>query len=757
MATLYGDQHFESLLYFENVTAKELKTKYDISGINMNKWYQSALRVRDKPQQFITGNWSARILTVNSGPTLPSYMTGPRKPNHFGALLRNAREDTDYMDLCDKFRAILKSQQKRVYHLKYLERGFELDMSTISTHPKAENHTIRAAFTLEKASDNYLLINTGERTHVLKWNAQASNYKSLVDFNVGQVDQAIALEVGNTTTIASTIDFVTNNAGVGGTLNYWRLTDNQLSLLETFEKPATDLWFSTHARTKLYAVHNNTLYDYSLSERAHTSTWLLPDWLGNDSFRFVPHHSQALMLSNGEVIMIYSDDTEAADDADEDALNGRDKRTTLPRYSLPLYYQRVLSPQSIKLSEAVLKPNVSEPHIYRFADFRNVILQVLNDLDYRLRLEVNITQLSIPETDLHDEHLVQDFIAIMQALREQKIYPNASFEQIEWQVQDFPENPAQILAARTVQILWPNIVDMAEIQGYLVTNADETDMTVATIIDNLGTTVRDVLILANSKEQVEELIDDYTMAAHAFELSLVIERVRALQRYLKNTARTLKMQLLEEAASTTTAIPSDDENEIFASAISAANERVERANETPLNLSELLIAHGTWLIFHSKILPTQSKGEILPITVLTQQTPLELLAVTLPAPQLVGAQQAQIALYLDILSGTRFQTINADQPRSLITLQIVSETLLAYVEDCCTVRLLVYRGVQGFVEFTRFKSAEKVLKIFAVTLQGSEGLVAQPHLAVAHAKRVVFYSFVGAGAILRVPSNFICF
>ncbi|XP_050332052.1 uncharacterized protein LOC126760454 isoform X1 [Bactrocera neohumeralis] len=752
LATLYGDQHFESTLYFENVAAQELKTKYHVSGINMDKWFENVLRVRDKPQQFITGNWSARILTVNSGPTLPSYMTaGRRKPLNFGALLRNAREDADYVDLCAKFRTLVKSQQKRGYHLKYLERAFELDMHAISKEQMSENLTIKAAFVLEKASDNYLLINTGERTHVMKWKAHTSKYESVVDFVAGQLDQAVTVD--DTTTITNTVDFVTNKAGVEGTLNSWRLTGTQLTLLKTFEKPATDLWLSAHAPPKLYAVHDDTVYGYNLGEQAPTSTWLLPNWLGNASYRFVPHHSQALMLSNGEVILLYNDDT----DDDEDALNARGKRTTLPRYSLPLYYQRVLSPQANKLSGTVLKPNATESHIYHFADFRNVILQVLDDLDYRLRLEVNITQLSIPETDLHDEHLVPDFIAIMEALREQQIYPNASFEQLEWHVHELPENPAQILAARTVQILWPHIVDMAEIQGYLATNVDETDMTVATIVDNLGTTVRDVLILANSKEQVDELIDDNAMATHALELSLVIERVRALQRYLRNTARTLRKQLLEEVAVvTTTEAPTDDGFEMFASATSDNNELVQRAIVMPPNFSELLIANATWLKFYSKNLPALGKGEILPITVLTQQTPLELLAVTLPAPQLVGAHQAEIVLYLDVLSGTRFQTITALQPRSLITMQIVSETLFAYVEDCCTVRVLAYRGVEGFVEFTRFKSAERVLKVFSVMLQGSDILVTQPHLAVALADRVVFYRFVGAGASLRVPTNFIC-
>ncbi|XP_011186501.2 uncharacterized protein LOC105214650 isoform X2 [Zeugodacus cucurbitae] len=767
VATLYGEQRFESPLYFENVTAKALKTKYPVSGINMDKWFQSALRVSDKPQQFITGNWSARVLTVNIGPTLPSYMTtttGRRRPHNFGALLRNAREDTDYVDLCEKFRTLLKSQQQRGYYLKYLERAFELDMRAISKEQMAENLTIRAAFMLEKASDNYLLINTGERTHVLQWNAQSAKYESVVDFVAGQLDQVLVVAVDDTTAIADTIEFVTNKAGDEGMLNYWRLTGTQLNLLKTFEKTATDLWYSTHARSKLYAVHDDTVYGYSLSKNAHkTMSWLLPNWLGNASYRFVPHHSQALMLSNGEVILLYNDDTDDEGDVESnaDALNTRDKRTTVPRYSLPLYYQRVISPQAIKLSETVLKPNASEPHIYSFADFRNVILQVLDDLDYRLRLEVNITQLSIPETDLHDEHLVQDFIAIMQALSEQQIYPNASFAQLEWHVHELPENPAQILAARTVQILWPHIVDMAEIQSYLATNVDGADMMVATIVDNLGTTVRDVLILANSKEQVDDLIDYDAMAAHALELSLVIERVRALQRYLRNTARMLRIQLLQETLVSTTIIApndedDDDEFDMSVSATSANNEIVQRAIATSPDFSELHIANATWLKFHNKNLPALGKGEILPITVWTKETPLELLAVTMLAPQLVGTHQAEIVLYLDVLSGTRFQTINARQPRSLVTLQIASETLLVYVEDCCMVRVLVYRGVQGFVEFTRFKSAAEVLKIFPVMLQGSDVLVAQPHLAVVHAERITFYRFVGAGAHLRVPANFIC-
>ncbi|XP_036342256.1 LOW QUALITY PROTEIN: uncharacterized protein LOC118751532 [Rhagoletis pomonella] len=739
VAMLNGDQHFESPLYFEDVNATEVKTKYRMSGINMDEWFRTALRTAGKSQQFITGNWSARTLNVNSGPTLPSYLASGRpRPMPFGALIRSVREGKQYEDLCEQLRRLVKKQQRRGYQLKYLERAFELDLKREVEADADRIEKIQAVFAMENEGVNYLLINMVNQTRVLKWNPLSGMYDEVVIFQSGTINQVIAMEAAGMS-VSNTIHFVTNKAGVEGSLKYWRLERNNLTLLKSFEKPATELMLSAHMPDKLYALNTDTVYGYDLSKLSHTNTWFLPDWLDNTSYRFVPHHSQALMVTNGEVILLFNDDEFSA----------RDKRTSAPNYSLPLSYQRVIRPQAYNLTEVVLKPNASLTHQFQLADFRVVIGHILDDLNYRLRLEVNITQLSIPETDLHDEHLMQDFIAIMEELRRQKIYPNTTFESIEWDMLQLPENPAQVLAGRTVQILWPSIVDMEEIQGYLQ-GADAADVaSIMTIMDHLGTTVRDVLILANSIEDGTQLFEGDDAAAHAWELSAVIECIRSLQHYLENTVRVLKAEALKETQAPTTR---EEDLEMSASVLDATD-KVPTV-ETPIEFTR---ENNTWLKFANRNLPAPGAGEILPILVRAHSSePLELLAVTVEVPQLVGMQQAEVVLYLDVLSGTRFQSISARKPHSLITLQIATETLLAFVEDCCTIRVFVYRGVQGFVEFVSFKSEADVLKIFAVMLHDSDGLEQRPHLGVAHAVGLVFYRFVGAGSTLRMPANLLC-
>ncbi|XP_012156935.1 uncharacterized protein LOC101452473 [Ceratitis capitata] len=752
VATLQGDQHFESPLYFGNVTTKQLKTKFYVSGIDLNKWFQGALRSRGKPQQLITGNWSVRTLTVKSGPTLPDYYinSGRPRPLPFDALIRNVREGKDYEHLCEKFRGLVRKQQRRGYYLKYLERSFELALSMFGDKQAAQHEAINTVFSLGKDGANYLLINTGARTHLMKWQPQKGNYVNVCIFVSGALDQAFAVMR------AEELEFITNKAGVEGALKHWRLSDGKVILVRTYETTATDLLLTV----KLYALHENILYAHNLSESKHSDACSLPNEWGKQSFRFVPQHIPTLMLTNGAVIL-------RADD-DDDALSERDKRTTAPRYSLPLYYQRVISPQAHKLSEdaVMLKPNASYvTHEFRLADFRRVIVNILEDLNYRLHLEVNITQLSIPETDLHDEHLIADFLDIMQQLSTQQIYPNVSFESLEYNIFDMPENPAQILAARTVQILWPHIVDMAEMQGYLATNIDEHDVTVANILEQLGTTVREVLVVANSEahsEQVASAAYDAT-AEHAWELSLVIERIRALQTYLARTAHTLKTQL--RAATEVEEEYDEDEDEEEVDPDEANADLFMSASESIVQTqlaknSTLTIGNFTWSKFLSTNLPAPGEGEILQIMLLALQTPLEILAVTRRAPQpLVGVtQQSEIVLYLDVLRDVRFQTISARQPtRSLSTLQIASETLLAYVEGCCTVRVLIYRGVQGFIEFASFETDSEVLKIFTVALQQvGDVLVAQPHLGIVHDMKIVYYRFVGAGSVLRLPEDFNC-
>ncbi|XP_054727572.1 uncharacterized protein LOC129237126 [Anastrepha obliqua] len=734
VATLHGAQHIESPLYFEDVITTEIKTNYSVSGIDMNQWFQLALRTQGN-LQIITGNWSARTLNVKSGPTLPSYMNNVQlRPMTFGALIRNVREGMDYEDLCEKLRALAKKQQRRGYHLKYLERGFQLELNEVLKVDDDKNATIRAVFVLEKEGKSFIFINTGNQTHIMKWSTENGSYEKVRTFKSGHIDQLIAVEFEQ---MSNTIDFVTNNARVEGALNYWRLESSSLTMLKAFNKTASEFMYSQLMPSKLYAVYDDTVYAYNLSQLTQSNTWFLPNWLGNDSYRFVPHHSQALMFTNGELILLFNDDEYSM----------RDKRTSAPSYSLPLFYDRVISPQqsTYNLTESLLKPAASEAHKFRFADFRVVIGHILDDLNYRLRLEVNITQLSIPETDLYDEHLVKDFTAIMEELRKQQIYPNTTFENIEWHVSQLPENPAQILAAHTVQILWRSIVDMKEIQGYLQ-SSDAADIAAVTaIMDRLGTTVRDVLILANSKA-----INDHKVAAHEWELNAVIQCIRSLQSYLKKTVQLLEAQTLRKAKESLKTVYEDLE-------MSASIEEVHsKVQETLINFNTLTIGNATWLKFHNKNLPTEGNGEILPISVGAHETPLELLAVTVNAPQLVGAQQAEVVLYLDVINGIRFQTISAHRPRSLITFRIATETLIAFVEDCCTIRVFVYRGVQGFIEFASFKSDVSVLKIFAAKLYGSDGLVQKPHLGVAHAKGVLFYRFVGAGSLLRQPANLLC-
>ncbi|XP_067637390.1 uncharacterized protein fs(1)N isoform X2 [Eurosta solidaginis] len=752
LATLQGDQHFESPLFFEYLETEQVKTKFPISGINMDVWFQATLQKRGKEQQFIIGNWSVDTLNVKSGPTLPSYVNSLRPSLlPFDGLVRSARERDGYVDLCEKLKQALKMQQKRGYYLKYLEQSFELNAQEIAEDETA-NATIHTVFALAKDGISYLLLNIENRTQVMTWNAKKSKYVKVANIETGQIDQVLGIS-GAPAEYSNSMDFVTNKARENSALRYWRLANKNLTLMKTFENPAADLMLSKRKPTNFYAVHNDIVYGYDLNLNLHTDTWFLPNFLGSDQYRFVPQHEHGLMFTNGGIILLFGDND--ADGDNDDEHNMRDKRTSIPRYSLPLSYQRVMSPQPYKLNETLLKPNAKQQtHRYRLSDFRSVIGHILDDLNYRLRLEVNITQLSIPETDLRDEHLLRDTLSIMEEMRLQQIYPNISFAPIELDGLKRAKNPALILAARTAQILWPCIVDMEEIHGYLHSSDDEGDVTVERIIADFGATVHDVLSIANSKDNEFEYADDNT---HAHELAAVIERIRYLQDQLQNTLRELKRQELNEALYTKHALFDDEDFEMSANTLVNATQAPPAKAPPTADFVTLTLADSTWLKYANKNLPSYGNGEILSILVRPQtMAPLELLAVTFKVSPVASAQSGEIVLYSNVLQSQRFQTISAREARSLITFQIAADTLFAYVDDCCMVRVLIYSGVQGFVEFARFTSHARVLKIFHVMLAGREMLVQQPHLVVAHAESLVFYRFVGAGSLLHIPENFIC-
>ncbi|XP_020802753.1 uncharacterized protein LOC110179517 [Drosophila serrata] len=324
------------------------------------------------------------------------------------------------------------------------------------------------------------------------------------------------------------------------------------------------------------------------------------------------------------------------------------------------------------------------------AELARMRSRLLDTLVFRLQAEVNITQLSIPESDLFDEHLVEDFLQLLQQLRGLR-------RRLDIDTLPLPDTPARVLAARSAQLIWPVLQELKGLSQVNRTGEQELRLEQALL---------DVLSLANDGRSDGAGEDE--------RLHAVIERLRGLQQELHQ---------LEEQ---------EEEEE-------AASDREEQFLPPPnldwrsLQTLRLYVgpAHRPRLLYAR----------------LTLLTPAGAPPPTTPSTAPAAHIQVHHA------NGSIFQSLAAERgARHLTTLRVRDETLLAYVEGCCTIRVLIYRGVQGFVPFAKFTvpseiGGAEVLQLLGMRVALKRAPGAVYYLAVVQARRVIFYELVVVGLL----------
>ncbi|KAH8366688.1 hypothetical protein KR084_011853 [Drosophila pseudotakahashii] len=312
--------------------------------------------------------------------------------------------------------------------------------------------------------------------------------------------------------------------------------------------------------------------------------------------------------------------------------------------------------------------------------------RLLDALEFQLQAEVNITQLSIPESDLFDEHLVEDFLELMRQLHSLRRRLNTD-------TLPLPNTPAKVLAARSAQLIWPTL---QELRGM---NAKENDTQTRVQELVLEQTLLDVLSLANEESGHDN--DDEKLHA-------VIKRLRRLKEDLKDQ---------EEPA-----VSSSNREEQFLP-----------LDWRPVSTLRLIVGPA-------------SRGRLL-------YARLTVLQHTDGLPPTTPSTAPAAHIQLHHVNGTLFQSLAAERgARQLVTLRVRDETLLAFVEGCCRIRVLIYRGVQGFVDFARFRAPGgngegEVLQLLSLRLPLRRLPGAMYALAVVQARRVTFYELVIVGLL----------
>lgn len=349
--------------------------------------------------------------------------------------------------------------------------------------------------------------------------------------------------------------------------------------------------------------------------------------------------------------------------------------------------------------ESQLRPHLDATHVINHEQFETLRARLLEHLSFRLQTEVNITQLSIPESDLYDDaHLVEDFLWLMRQLQRHAIKSGSEmFATLPTDTLPLPNNPARVLAARSSHLIWPVLEELMALHERVnKSQAEKEQQEQQELLMQLEQTVHDVLQLAymgSSLAKDDE--DDETTRLHA-----VIERLRQLQLELQP-----KLQLKEE------------ESIMYTMSLPAP---YQKDHWKPVQTIRLLVG------------PAQRARLLY----------ARLTIVAADAPPVAPSTAPVAHIQLHHANGTLFQSLAADlRARQLTALRVLDETLLAFVEGCCQVRVFIYRGVQGFVPFSQFQTEpdDEVLQLLALRLPLLQSPGALYTLAVVHTRRIVFY------------------
>lgn len=391
-------------------------------------------------------------------------------------------------------------------------------------------------------------------------------------------------------------------------------------------------------------------------------------------------------------------------------------------------YQHAIKYLNQPSIESHLRPHLDATDALGQQQYETLRARLLEHLSFRLQTEVNITQLSIPESDLFDdEHLVEDFLWLMRQLQRHASRTGSQvFAALSTDTLPLPDNPARVLAARSGHLIWPVVEELLALHARLGPPANDSVDVVEQqhlLIAELEHTLLDVLLLANegSFELHMDHGDDHTQRLHA-----VIARLRQLQQVLHELAQQ-QQQLQQEASSRQESV------------LPPPEQQWQHVQTIRVYVGA---AHRARLLYARLSLVVPDTPPVAPST----------------------APAAHIQLHH--ANGTLFQSLAANQrARELTTLRIRDETLLAFVEGCCLVRVLIYRGVQGFVPFAQFQAESdataaqqksSVLQLLAVRLPLQRPPGALYTLAVVQARRLIFYELVIPGLFepwLQCPTN----
>ncbi|XP_073829692.1 female sterile (1) Nasrat [Musca autumnalis] len=723
VATLEENLELQSPVYFHSLYSPQVITQDLVTGIDLDKWFRSTLKASSLEKQYIMGNWSARSLTVRRDnneyqyPVFQEY--DPWTYDQFMRYRRGLSKGEDDKELCQMLKKIWLKIELKSLVVKYVEESFFMEVDSLRILENVIGKR-RKFFFMPNSGQHYLLLNEECTSRIYLWMPQERRFKYLHYYDSGPIAEVMVLPNPNSTEL----QFITNyestehlNCSLGKGVTVWNLRDNETSPERFYFEDVWDMQRSNNSGISILVLNRDVVRELDLATFETLRKWKIQfkERLPNKNYRFVKlsNSCPCLLVTNGVEIVPLTEikrkskikKNVGSDDADDKEDDDAPSYVQLPS-TLELFEYESIS---------VLRPNESVTNILRFSDFPWILERMLMDLSSKLNQQINITQLSIPESDLFDEYLIPDFVGIMEELEHQTIYEKDLLNISSANV-SLPETPGQVLTAHVVQIVWPFAEELQEMQLHINETLNST--LYGEIKNSLASFIASVLKEANGNKSQD----------HSEDLFRVIETIRQFDKVLHGFLKDLKNTTWDHG-------PEDTDKMLYSS--SNLKERI---------FTKIPLSHN------NKALRTP---ELISLQVGSINNSRPLLALTkISFPTLIPGQDSAIYLYEQDFQDNPLQIINAQDPHSLIEFRLKQETLLMFIDNCCEVQIWRYRGTQGFVLFAKLSEDKEIQQIEAMSLPNAEGVM-KHYLVMLTGNKLKFNEIVVQG-ITQAPPPLPC-
>lgn len=710
VVTLQEDIYLESPVFFQSLNSSQVIAKDLVTGLDLDKWFEKAITNHSPQPIYIQGNWTAKNLKVLNTSTDFQYTINGYEPWQYYNYMRSAfshTNDTEEMkEICQLIKQICHELENKSQRLKYIEEVSNMDLKLNA------KMAIRRVFFLKGIHESILLINFPCESLTYKWNGKLSQFVFVNEFVSGPIDEIEILS-----NKAKELEFITSYSSTEmvncslKALKLWSLKQEGIALKRNVAMDYGSMIYTQAGNNKtLWCLSNNTLKEYDLKTLKLKESWHLTDKENTTAYRFIKGLSKQspVMMTNGEDIMI---------------LGQPFNNKTLKE---PFNILRPTASSDFKLNtfQSLLKPKHNFSPYNASKDFNTAIERILIELNERLHYQVKITQLSIPETDLFDEHLITDFTSLMQQLQQQQMIIPSDIWNINFTAIAMPATPAQVLAARIAQITWPIVKQIEQLHSYLPINNTHKHQECWNIKIQLAYLIKEVLMQANN------LNENHDNNA----LNQVIETLHKFENYLQTFIKTLAQKPKIVKATPQHFLINEFHLEEFRS----------------VNLTKDLIMLKT-----NSFLPGYQQGEILSLEVGSPKKPINLWAVIHNTEPFKETNGPGLYIYLHSYQKHLYQHVPALKPHCLQQLRFKQQTLLMFIENSTQIKILQYEGSQGFQPLAEITQEEPVKQLLTVDVfAGDKSFKKKYFLIVVMEKTLRFYEFVmqGVPIELEIPA-----